>query len=180
MSRQLVERIRSHDQRAMGELYQRYVGLLSSVCYRYVPSEDDVKDVLQNSFVNIFSAIPTFTYRTDEQFVGWMVRVVVNESLDFLRVRKRLLLTDLRTVETQIADDEAPDIDPISADQLHRLISELPDGCRTVLNLYVFEGYSHKQISELMGIRPTTSATQLRYAKHLLANKIKQLISENS
>ena len=76
MVKQIVERIRNKDQRAMSELYQMYIGELSSVCYRYIPNADDAKDVLQNSFVKIFTAIPTLDYRGDEAFKGWLFRVV--------------------------------------------------------------------------------------------------------
>ena len=86
MVSQIVERIRKKDQRAMSELYQTYVGELTSVCYRYIPNADDAKDVLQNSFVKIFTSIPTLEYRGEEQFKGWLVRIVANEALMFLAV----------------------------------------------------------------------------------------------
>ena len=173
---QLVERIRQRDQRAMSQLYQMYIEELSSVCYRYVPSEDDAKDVLQNSFVKIFTSLKTFEYRGEPSFRGWMTRIVVNESLHFLRERKSLLFTELHETDVQQTSDEEPDHDNISADELHQLISELPDGYRTVINLYVFEDYSHQEIAELLGIKEATSASQLYYAKRLLARKIKELM----
>ena len=179
MVEQLVERIRKDDPRAMSQFYQMYVGELSSVCYRYVPSEDDAKDVLQNSFVKIFTSIPTIDYRGEEALWGWMKRVVVNESLDFLRNRKRLLFMRQSVTDVeQMEDDETPDSKQISPNELHQLISDLPDGYRTVVNLYVFEGYSHKQIAELLGIKENTSASQFYYAKRLLARKIKELMNE--
>ena len=173
----IVERILQKDQRAMGELYQMYIGELSSVCYRYIPNRDDAKDVLQNSFVKIFTSISTIEYRGDEAFKGWLVRIVANEALLFLREKKKLLFIEqdeAKAKQARIAD-EAPDIEQISADQLHQLISELPDGYRTVLNLYVFENYSHRQIAELLGIKESTSASQLHYAKQWLARRIKEL-----
>ena len=179
--KELVERIRQKDrmktesQRAMSQLYQMYVEELSSVCYRYVPDEDDVKDVLQNSFVKIFMSLPNFEYRDEPSFMGWMVRVVVNEALHFMRSRKRLLFVELDTNILEQTKDEEPDAERITADELHQLISELPDGYRTVVNLYVFEGYSHQSIAELLGISPSTSASQLYFAKRLLARKIKQV-----
>ena len=179
MVEQLVERIRKDDPRAMSQFYQMYVGELSSVCYRYVPSEDDAKDVLQNSFVKIFTSIPTIDYRGEEALWGWMKRVVVNESLDFLRNRKRLLFMRQSVTDVeQMEDDETPDSKQISPNELHQLISDLPDGYRTVVNLYVFEGYSHKQIAELLGIKENTSASQFYYARRLLARKIKELMNE--
>lgn len=176
----IVERIRQNDQRAMGELYQMYIGELSSVCYRYIPNRDDAKDVLQNSFVKIFTSISTMEYRGNEAFKGWLVRIVANEALKFLREKKKLLFIeqdDAKAQQARIAD-ETPDTEMISADQLHQLISELPDGYRIVLNLYVFENYSHRQIAGLLGIKESTSASQLHYAKQWLARRIKELTNK--
>jgi RNA polymerase sigma-70 factor (ECF subfamily) len=77
--------------------------------------------------------------------------------------------------QTTIQDDEEPESEQMLPDVLHRLVSELPDGYRTVLNLYVFEGCSHRQIAELLGITESTSASQLYFAKRLLARRIKEL-----
>ena len=181
---QLVERIRQKDQRtktesqrAMSQLYQMYVEELSSVCDRYVPDDNDAKDVLQNSFVKIFTSLRTFEYRDESSFRGWMIKIVVNEALRFLRERKKLLFTALNEAYVQQAADEEPASDEISADELHQLISELPDGYRTVINLYSFEGYSHQKIAELLGITVSTSGSQLYYAKRLLSRKIKEFIN---
>ena len=182
MVEQLVERIRRKDQqtesqRAMSQLYQMYVEELSSVCYRYVPSDDDAKDVLQNSFVKIFSALATFEYRDESSFRGWMIKVVVSEALRYLRMRKRLGFTELCDTDVLQEEDEEPASDSISSDEQHQLISELPDGYRTVINLYSFEGCSHQKIAELLGITVSTSGSQLYYAKRLLSRKIKEFIN---
>ena len=176
MVENLVERIRQKDQRAMSQLYQMYIRELSSVCYRYVPSETDAKDVLQNSFVKIFTSITTIDYRSDESLKGWMKKIVVNEALSFLRERKRLLIVEQDTEATQISDDVEPQTRDISDDELHRLISELPDGYRTVVNLHVFEGCPHKKIAAMLGITESTSASQLYFAKRVLAKRINELI----
>lgn len=174
MVKELVERIRQKDQRAMSQLYQMYIGELSSVCYRYVPSGEDAKDVLQNSFVKIFTSLPTIDYRSEKALRGWMRRIVVNEALLFLRERRKLHFEPILS-QTTIQDDEEPESEQMLPDVLHRLVSELPDGYRTVLNLYVFEGCSHRQIAELLGITESTSASQLYFAKRLLARRIKEL-----
>ena len=176
MVRELVERIRQKDQRAMNQLYTMYIEELSSVCYRYVPSKNDAKDVLQNSLVKIFTAIPAIDYRNEESLRAWMIKVVVNEALSFLRKRKKLLFIEQDPVAIQISDDDEPQAEKISSDELHRLISELPDGYRTVINLYVFEGYPHKKIAAMLGITESTSASQLYYAKRELAKRINELI----
>lgn len=180
MVRQLVERIRQKDQRAMSQLYQQYAEELSSVCYRYVTSEPDARDVLQNSFVKIFTAITSLDYRGEEALRAWMKRVVANEALRFLRDRRKMRFVE--HIEEQkilppVADDD-PQPELLSPDMLHRLISELPVGYRTVLNLYVFEGYSHQQIAQLLGITESTSASQLYHAKRLLAKRIKELTND--
>ena len=174
MVNQIVERIRQKDQRAMSQLYQMYIGELSSVCYRYVPHADDAKDVLQNSFVKIFTSIPTLEYRGEDTFKGWMKRIVANEALMFLRNKKKLLFVEQNETSDEIEDAD-PDTEQISPGELHQLISELPDGYRTVLNLYVFENYSHRQIAELLGIKESTSASQLYYAKQWLARRINKI-----
>ena len=162
----------------MSQLYQMYVEELSSVCYRYVPDDNDAKDVLQNSFVKIFTSMSTFEYRDEASFRGWMIKIVVNEALHFLRERKKLLFTELHEADVQqSADEEEPASDSLSADELHQLISELPDGYRTVINLYSFEGCSHQKIAELLGITVSTSGSQLYYAKRLLSRKIKEFIN---
>ena len=184
MVENLVERIRQKDQRAMSQLYQMYIRELSSVCYRYVPSEADAKDVLQNSFVNIFKSIPTLDYRGEAAFKMWMKKVVVNEALYFLKERRKLKSAfGMRTTEPDLelmsdtlsTDGEMPDAEVLTPEELHSLISELQDGCRTIVNLYVFEGYSHRQIAQMLNVSESTSASQLYYAKQLLARRIKEL-----
>lgn len=167
-------RMKTESQRAMSQFYQMYVEELSSVCYRYVPYEEDAKDVLQNSFVKIFTSLPTIEYRSEEALRGWMKRVVANEALSFLRKRKKLLFVESHGEET-LMDDGEPQTESLSPDALHQLISELPDGYRMVVNLYVFEDYSHRQIAELLGISEKTSASQFYYAKRLLARKIGEM-----
>ena len=103
MVENLVERIRQKDQRAMSQLYQMYIRELSSVCYRFVPSQSDAKDVLQESFVKIFASIPTLDYRGENAFRIWMRKVVVNEALHFLRERRKLKASlGLRIVEPDL------------------------------------------------------------------------------
>ena len=177
MTKVLVERIRNHDQRAMSQLYHTYVGMLSSVCRRYVPAENDAKDVLQNSFVKIFRSMPSFEYRGENAFKGWMARVVANEALSYLREQRKFSFVEQdMTALLGIPDDEEVDTEYVSSDELHQLVRELPEGYRMVVNLYVFEGFSHKKIAEMLGIKEATSASQLYHAKQLLARRIKEIM----
>lgn len=177
MVRQLVERIRNKDQKAMAQLYQMYIEELSSVCYRYVPAESDAKDVLQDSFIKIFTSLSTFDYKDESSFVGWMKRVVVNEAIHFLKERKKLSIVDEDVNQLHLSD-EVPDIVHITADELHQMVCELPNGYRTIINLFVFEGYSHKEIATMLDIKEGTSASQFYHAKQLLAKAIKERINK--
>ena len=104
-----------------------------------------------------------------------MVRIVINRSIRFLRERNRLKFVEQDDILLNNTTDEEPDASDITDDELYELICELPDGYRTVVNLFVFEGYSHRQIASLLNIKESTSASQLYYAKRLLAKKIKEL-----
>ena len=166
---QLVSKIQQGDRTAMRELYNRYSGYAMAVAQRYVPDRDDVQDVLQDSFVKIFTAIGHFRYRGEGTLKAWMARIVANAALDFLRRRNSLQLT--RDVP-DVPDEPDPDLDGISDEALMRLISQLPAGYRVVLNLFVFERLSHKEIAQRLGIRENTSASQYFHAKKMLGKLI--------
>jgi len=129
----------------------------------------------QHSFVKIFTMLPTIDYVGEEALKAWMKRVVANEALGFLRKQKKLLFVVHTAAEADQIDDTEPQSEQISPEELHQMISELPDGYRTAINLYVFEDYTHKQIAELLGISESTSASQLYFAKRLLAKKIEKM-----
>ena len=175
---ELTEAVKQRKQSATEILYRRYVAHLSSVCYRYVANEEDVKDVLQESFVRIFSSMERFSYRGEGSLKAWMTKIVVSRALTFLRNNKRLLTTDGNATEMDIGEEAPPDTGLLSDDELHALIRTLPDGYRTVLNLFVFEDKSHKEIAEILGIRESSSASQYFHAKNLLARKIKDYLSK--
>ena len=166
---ELIERIRNNEQRAMSELYYMYANALTSVCYRYLLQEEDVKDVLQESFVSIFTTIGKFRPQHEQSLKSWMVRIVINRSIRFLRERNRLKFVEQDDILLNNTTDEEPDA---------RLICELPDGYRTVLNLYVFEGCTHRQIAEMLSINERTSSSQLYHAKRLLSKRITEFIKK--
>ena len=107
-----------------------------------------------------------------------MKRIVANEALGYLKQQKKLIFVEQDAAHEETPDDDEPQPERLSADELHKLISELPDGYRMVVNLYVFEGYSHRQIAELLSISERTSASQFYHAKRLLAKRIKELTKD--
>ena len=170
----LVSRIKEGDRTPMRTLYDRYSGYVMAVALRYVPDRDDVQDVVQDSFVKIFTSIGSFSYRGEGSLKAWMGRIVANMSLDFLRKNKTLSFTsDL----PNIADEPEPDIGGVSDEALMSMIARLPDGYRVVLNMFVFEQRSHKEIAEQLGIKESSSASQYLRAKKLLAKKINDYLN---
>lgn len=159
------------DARAMDELYEEYADYLAGVCARYVPGKDDLHDVLQEGFIKIFTKISSFEYRGKGSLKAWVTRVIVNEALQFLRNNEaNQALED--DAELKDLPDEDPQFDGLSEEEILGFIAKLPPGYRSVFNLYVLEGRNHKEIAELLGIKPDTSASQFHKAKSMLAKMI--------
>lgn len=160
---------------AMDVLYAQYSRYLAGVCSRYIANDDDLKDVLQESLVKIFTRIGGFDYRGEGSLKAWMSRIVANEALQFLRKGQKNIFED--TADLPDLPDEEPDTAGIDSAALVAMIRRLPPGYRAVVNLYVFGGKSHKEIAEILGIKPDSSASQFHKAKKMLAsmiNKYKQ------
>ncbi len=170
--RKIVDLFRRGDVSAMDVLYAEYANYLTAVCARYISDDDDVKDILQEAFIKIFTTIDTFDYRGTGSLKAWMGRIVVNESLQWLRLRKRSPFDRMEADPPDLPDDD-PETDDLSSDELTQLVRQLPEGYRAVLNLYVVEGKSHKEIAQMLGIKPDSSASQLHRAKNMLAHIIK-------
>lgn len=159
----------------MKTVYSMYVRYLAAVCARYIDNDEDVRDVLQDSFLKIFSGVGSFRYLGPGSLKGWMARVTLNETLKFMRKNDRFRFVGIsEQLHDRPDEEEDPDVDALPAAVLFRLIRELPDGYRTIFNLYVIENRSHREIAELLGIKEGTSASQLHRAKSLLAAKIRQ------
>lgn len=175
----LVKRLQEGDKSAAREFYTHYASSLAGVCARYIADEDDLKDVFQNAFLHIFSHIGEFEYRKEGSLEAWATKVMVNESLKFLRTRKQheLLQPDYDVVDESDDDLSISDIPP---DIIRQMLSHLPTGYRTVLNLYVFEGKSHQEIATLFGIKKDSSASQFHKAKKMLAKLFKKYNDDNS
>lgn len=167
---ELIEACKREDRRAQKLLYERFSPVMFGVCRRYVKSAHDAEDVLVEAFFKVLTNIEQ--YKSKGSFEGWIRRIVVNESLMFLRKRHNFRLT----VEINEIDRPAPATvqQQLVADDIMQLIDQLPTGYRTVFNLYVLEGYKHREIAALLGISINTSKSQLILAKkkmqHLLAD----------
>ncbi len=171
--KELVRLAGRGDSAAMRKIYDSNVGHLTAVCSRYIPNDEDVRDLLQESFIKIFSSIGSFDYRGAGSLKAWMTRVVVNDSLRFIRQNLHVSFTELTDVELDIPDEE-PEVDELPSNVIFDCIRALPDGYRTIFNLSVIEGRSHREIAAILNIKENTSASQLHRAKAMLAAKLRQ------
>lgn len=170
----LLEDIKSGDRVAMRQLYDRYIGYAMAVALRYVPQRDDANDVLQDSFVKILSSVSRFEYRGEGSLKGWVLRIVANEAISFVKQKERFSFVS-EIPDEEVTDD--PHVEKVPPEVLTQLIGELPSGYRVVLNLFVFGQMSHKEIAEQLGIKESTSASQYLRAKKLLAKKINEYLN---
>ena len=171
---QLLQLVRKDDSSAKKDLYHQYIPYLTAVCSRYIIAEADLKDVLQDSFIKIFTSLDKFEYRGVGSLKAWMARIVVNESLKHLKKNKQYDFVQHQWELPDVTNEEvdAPDIDDIPAHVIQEMIRQLPAGYRTVFNLYVFEDKSHKEIASILDIKENTSASQYYKAKKKLAEMI--------
>ena len=160
--------------RARKELYERYAGAMLSLCVRYIGDKDIARDVLQDGFFKVFTKIDD--YSGTGSFEGWMKRIFINTALEELQ--KKRFLPIIGEYEDTIEDTGASVFDKLSTDDLHRCIAELPDGFRTVFNLYAVEGYSHAEIAKMLHIKEVTSRSQFMHARRILRKKVEQITTQ--
>lgn len=172
--KQLIKNCQKGVKASQYELVKRYSGMLMAVCRRYVRDEATAKDILQDSLILIFGNIGK--YKPTGSFEGWMRTITVRCALSWLRKNSRTLnVIDPTAVESVISFD--PKIyGQLGADDIIELIQKLPPGYRSVFNLYAIEGYSHKEIGELLNTTEGASRSQFSRAKKALQ---KHLISLN-
>lgn len=168
--KELIEACKRQERRAQKLLYDRYSPTMFGVCRRYVRHREDAEDVLVEAFFKVLTKIDQYSGKGN--FEGWIRRIVVNESLMFLRKVHNFHLT------VEISDIDLPTNvtieDELAAQDIVALLDELPTGYRTVFNLYVLEGFKHREVAEQLGISINTSKSQLILAKKRLASLLRK------
>lgn len=169
---ELIRRCSEQDGVAQQELYNTYAAKMLGVCARYMADHDQAQDVMHDGFITVFEKIGSF--RREGSFEGWLRRVFVNTALGHLR--KNNALKQALPVEsiTVFDENEVSAVEQMQEKELLRCIGELPDGYRTVLNLFAVEGYAHREIAELLGISEGTSRSQYARAKTYLYKVLKE------
>lgn len=170
----IIKGVKRKDRNAQTALFNLYKTHWYMISLRYNRDEDEAKDALQNGLIKIYSKIEMFD-PTKGNFKAWSSRIMVNENLMLLRKRKEIFSIDNISEAEQIIEEEES-TSRFSSQELTKMIQLLPDGYRVVFNMYVMEGFSHKEISELLDISVGTSKSQLFKAKKLLQQKLEVLI----
>ena len=168
----LVEGCIGGDRKAQKALYDALSGKMYAVCLRYMGSRDEAEDVLQDGFVTLYSKLDS--YSGAGSFEGWARKIFVNTALMSLRKKDVLKQSEDVDAAWNITSGDPSAVQKIGYRELSKMISELPPGFRTVFNMYIIEGYSHKEIAEALGVSEATSRSQLQRARTLLQSKIKE------
>lgn len=167
---ELIEGCKKGNAKAQRNLFDFYYSYMYNVCLRYVKDEMDAEDRLSEGFTKVFKHISKFTYEQENGFRAWIKKIMVNECLMFLRKKNNFFLVPLTDAEEIAVDDI--NLEEIGAAYILQSIAELPVGYRTVLNLYIVEGYAHAEIGQMLNIKEATSRSQLNKAKQALKEKL--------
>lgn len=164
---------------ARKQLYEIHAPVMMSVCMRYVNNRETAKDLLQDGFIKIFTRIDSFS--GTGSLGGWIRKIFVTTALEYLRQNKALKLNiHIEDCNDGIEYINTSAIDRLSADELLDCISTLPDGFRTVFNLFAIEGYSHREIAEMLNIKESTSRSQFVRARKILQKNVESLIEHQN
>jgi RNA polymerase sigma-70 factor (ECF subfamily) len=169
---QLIEACKKGDRSAQEALYNRFASKMMGICMRYAGDHDLAADMLQEGFIKVFRYLHQF--RGEGSAEGWIRRIMVNTALAHLRKQKALQYKVPLSEADECSEDETA-TPSMNADDLMELVQQLPDGYRTVFNLYAIEGYEHQEIAEMLGISEGTSKSQVARARRWLKKNLQYL-----
>jgi RNA polymerase sigma-70 factor (ECF subfamily) len=167
----LIEDCIKENRTAQRALYDRYCRKMMVVCQRYAKSTQEAEDILQEGFIKVFANIKSF--RGDARLDTWMTRIMINTALNAQRQKLYLIpMVDVNSID--LKEEEQVSLAGFHINELIKIVQSLPDGCRMVFNLFAIEGYSHKEIGDMLSISEGTSKSQYNRAKNLLKVKLSQ------
>ena len=169
----LIDACRKGDRSAQKRLYDSLAPKMFAVCLRYMGQRDLAEDVLQDGFVTLFGKLDM--YSAEGSFEGWARKIFVNTALMSLRRNDALKMSENLDTVWNLSSESTSQVQDIGYKELMKLIAELPAGYRTVFNMFVVEGYSHKEIADTLGISAETSRSQLARARAMLQDKIRKI-----
>jgi RNA polymerase sigma factor (sigma-70 family) len=168
---QLISALRNADPKAQRKLYEKYSSKMMGICYRYLNDDVIAEDIMIEGFMKIFNNMSQFNETGSLE--GWMRRIMVNESLGYLRKHKKSFLEGFSEDVLNYSDGFFTD-EQLNAQELMEMIQKLPMGYKTVFNLYAIEGYAHSEIAEMLHISESTSKSQLHRARIFLQKMLQQ------
>ena len=168
--KELIELAIASNRSAQQKLYAQFSPKMLSVCRQYIKDVQLAEDIMITAFMKVFTNLSKFEF--NGSFEGWIRRIMVNESISFLRVQKKVkFIEDETYFEESFNNIESQ----FSVDAIQSLIDNLPDGYKMVFNLYAIEGFKHQEIATMLGINEGTSKSQLSHARKMLQNQINKL-----
>jgi RNA polymerase sigma-70 factor (ECF subfamily) len=168
----IIKACQKGERASQKQLYTLFASRLYGVCLRYSDNEEDAKDLLQESFIKIFKNLKQ--YQHNGSFEGWMRKIVVNTALERFRKTRRSLAIESEDYMNTLQLDYEHVLEELGYKDLMRMVQELSDQYRVVFNLYVIEGYTHKEIGQKLNIGEGTSKSNLSRARELLKDKVRK------
>ncbi|MCQ2220836.1 MAG: sigma-70 family RNA polymerase sigma factor [Prevotella sp.] len=168
-----------NDRRAQEELYTRYAGRLFTLCLRYSDSRDEAQDLVHDSMLKALEKISSFTYRGSGSLYAWISRIAINMALAQISRYKFRFSRLTSSVSEDFPDPTDDEFARIPQEKLLEFISGLPDTQRAIFNLFCLDGYSHKEIADMLGISERGSTSMLTKAKHALRKQINDYIKNS-
>lgn len=166
LDRIIIDGCLQNDRRAQEQLYKQFYSPMITICLRYTKNQDDALEVLHNAFLKVYQHLGTYD-PSKGAFYTWIKTIVVNSAIDFIR-RRNTFTSSIELKEAQSVSTDSDVVDKMTATELLKLIRQLPQTSQTVFNLYVVEGYRHKEIGEFLGISEGTSKWHLSEARKQL------------
>lgn len=164
---QIIKGCKKGDRKCQKALYDNYATMLMNVSRRYTNDMYEAQDALQNAFIKIFTKLDLYDENKPGSFEGWMSRIVINESIQIHRKKKGVTFREVETTLYSVGK-ESGILEELEAEEILKLLDQLPEGYRVVFNLFVVEEYNHKEIAETLGITESTSRSQLARARKCL------------
>ena len=172
IQQKLIKQAKQGNQQSVHRLYKMHVQAMFNICIRMVSNKYDAEDILQESFISAFKNIHSF--REESSFGAWLKRIVINKSINFLK-KQKWDFEDIENIENPESEDE--EIIQIEPEKIHSAIKKLPEKARVVINLYLLEGYKHREIAEMLKISESTSKSQYLRAKQILKTELEKVMT---
>ena len=174
--KELINGCLKNDRKSQKALFDKYANKMKSVCLRYSGNNEDAEDILQDGFILVFKNLQNFKH--EGALEGWIYRIMMNTALRFIKKKKNIFFENIDNKANLTA--KSTNIESqLSTKELMDLLLKLPDGYRAVFNMYVIEGYSHKEIGKILDIKESTSRSQLAKAKIMLRSLVAQLYNND-